>query len=164
MVADAALALADRRINAGDAIRATRAYQTVLRWQPAGAGSSLRYSRAMQQLSARAPLFATGLLARQQAFQAGIAATRDSEDRQNAWYNLATLFAANNDAPSVERSLRNAIAWAPNWFKPHWTLAQVLETVNRHDEAVTEAAKAAELNAGHDPEVTETLKHLQKLR
>ena len=33
----------------------------------------------------------------------------------------------------VEHALRNAIAWAPNWFRPHWTLAQVL--------ALTDAAK-----------------------
>ena len=117
----------DRRIAAGDATRCGPSLPTVLQWQPAGAGSDLRYSRAMQQLAVRAPLFASSLLARQEAVKAGIAATRTSEDRDNAWYNLATLFAANNDAASVERSLRNAIAWAPNWFKPHWTLAQLLE-------------------------------------
>jgi O-antigen ligase len=163
LVADSALALADRRIESGDATGAAQAHRTVLRWQLAGAGSDLRYSRAMQQLSVRAPLFATSLMARQEAIQAGIAATRTSEDRQNAWYNLATLFAANNDAVSVERSLRNAIAWAPNWFKPHWTLARLLQATNRHGQALVEAAAAAELDAGHDPEVTETWKQLQKL-
>ena len=62
-----------------------------MRWQPAGSGSDLRYSRAMQQLATRAPLFATSLMARQEAIQAGVAATRTAEDRANAWYNLATL-------------------------------------------------------------------------
>jgi O-antigen ligase len=161
--ADAALALAERRIEAGDAARAAQAYRVVLQWQPAGAGSDLRYSRAMQQLS-RAPLFATSLLARQEAIKAGIAATRTAEDRENAWYNLATILAASNDAVSVERSLRNAIAWAPNWFKPHWTLAQVLELENRHDQALSEAAEAADLDGGHDAEVTETWKRLQAIQ
>lgn len=161
VAADAALARVDRHIQSGDAAGAAQAYQMVLRFEPAGDGSSLRYSRAMQQLSARVPLFATTLLARQEAFQSGIAATRDSEDRQNAWYNLATLFAANNDASSVERSLRNAIAWAPNWFKPHWTLAQLLQALNQHDQALAEAAIAVKLDAGHDPEVTEALRQLQ---
>jgi Tfp pilus assembly protein PilF len=118
----------------------------------------------MQQLAVHAPLFASSLMARQEAIKAGIAATRTSEDRENAWYNLATLFAANNDAASVERSLRNAIAWAPNWFKPHWTLAQLLELGNRHNQALAEAAKALQLDAGHDPEVTETWKQLQKIQ
>ena len=163
LVADAALALADRRIEAGDATGAAQSYRTVLRWQPPGAGSDLRYSRAMQQLAVRAPLFASSLMARQEALKAGIAATRTSEDRENAWYNLATLFAAANDPPSVEHSLRNAIAWAPNWFKPHWTLAQLLQLENRHTQALSEAAQAAQLDAGHDPEVTETWRHLESI-
>jgi O-antigen ligase len=160
VAADAALAQVDRRIAAGDAAGAARAYRMVVRFQPAGAGSDLRYSRAMQQLAARAPLFETTMLARQEAMQAGIAATQTSEDRHNAWYNLATLFAADNNPTAVERSLRNAIAWAPNWFKPHWTLAQVLELTSRHSEAITEAATAVQLNAGHNLEVTQTWKHL----
>jgi O-antigen ligase len=164
LVADAALAVVDRRIEAGDPNGAAEAYRAVLKWQPAGAGSDLRYSRAMQQLAARAPLFASSLMARQEAVKSGVAATRTSENRENAWYNLATLFAASNDAASVERSLRNAMAWAPNWVKPHWTLAQLLELENLHKQALSEAAEAAKLDGGHDPEVTETWKHLQKIQ
>ena len=118
----------------------------------------------MQQLAVRTPLFASSLMARQEAFKAGIEATRISEDRGNAWYNLANLFAAANDPASVEHCLRNAIAWAPNWFKPHWTLAQLLDLENRHNQALSEAAQAVQLDAGHDPEVTETLKHLQSIQ
>jgi hypothetical protein len=163
LAADASLARADRRIATGDAAGAAQSYRSVLRWQPAGSGSDLRYARAMQQLSTHASSLTTSLLARQEAFKAGIDATRTAEDRQNAWYNLATLFAANNDAISVEHSLRNAIAWAPNWFKPHWTLAQVLEATNRHSLALKEAAMAADLDNGHDPEVAETLKKLENV-
>jgi O-antigen ligase len=164
VVADAALAIADRRIEAGDATGAAQAYRTILHWQPSGAGSDLRYSRAMQQLAGRAPLFASSLMARQEALKAAIDATRTSEDRANAWYNLANLFAATNDPASVEHSLRNAIAWAPNWFKPHWTLAQLLGLENRRNQALSEAAQAAQLDAGHDPEVMETWKHLQSIQ
>lgn len=164
IVADAALANVDHRIAAGDATGAANAYRTVLRWQPAGSGSDLRYSRAMQQLASRAPLFATSMMAHQAAIQAGVAATRTAEDRANAWYNLATLLAANNEAVSVEQSLRNAIAWAPNWFKPHWTLAQLLELTNRPQQALTEAAEAVNLDAGHDPEVTATWQHIRNIQ
>jgi hypothetical protein len=38
------------------------------------------------------------------------------------------------------------------WFKPHWALAQVLRLTGRLDEAGREAARAAELDAGKDPE------------
>ena len=162
LIADSALAISERRIAAGDAAGAAQAYQTVLRFEPAGSGSDLRYSREMQQLSARSPLFADSMLARQEALKAAIAATRTAEDRQNAWYNLAELLAATNDAPSVEHSLRNAIAWAPNWFKPHWTLAQLLEVTHHRDLALVEAAAAVERDAGRDLEVTETWRHLLK--
>ncbi|HLK17988.1 MAG TPA: O-antigen ligase family protein [Bryobacteraceae bacterium] len=164
VVADAALATVDRRIASADAAGAAAAYQTVLRWQPAGSGSDLRYSRAMQNLALRSPLFATSLKARQEAVQAGIRATNFAEDRANAWYNLANLLAAGNDPVSVERSLRNAIAWSPNWFKPHWTLAQLLELTNRPEDALAEATEAVNLDANHDPEVTATWKRIRNIR
>ena len=94
--------------------------------------------------------------------EAGIRATSTAEDRQNAWFNLATLFAAENNVTATERSLRNAIAWSPNWFKPHWSLAQLLEMTNRHSEALLEAQSAFERNGGHDPEVGETLRKLEQ--
>jgi tetratricopeptide (TPR) repeat protein len=162
LVADRALAAANQRIESADALGAAKEYLAVLRWEPAGAGADLNYSRAMAQLATRSPIFATRLQATQQATEAAIRATRTAEDRQNAWYNLATLLASQNDAAGVERSLRNAIAWAPNWFKPHWALAQLLEATHRRDEALTEARSALDLDGGRDPEVSETWKKLQR--
>jgi tetratricopeptide (TPR) repeat protein len=160
LVADHALAVAEQRIAAGDANGAASAYRSALGWQTPGAGDDLAYSRTMQQLAASSPIFATKLLANQQALESAIRAVANAEDRQNAWYNLATLLAIQNDAAGVERSLRNAIAWAPNWFKPHWTLAQFLELTNRHAEALSEARTAVECDGNKDPEVTETWKKL----
>jgi hypothetical protein len=162
LVADRSLAVVNQRIESGDAVGAAREYLTVLRWEPPGAGADLNYSRAMTQLAAGTPIFATRLQATQQALDAGIRATRTAEDRQNAWYNLATLLAGQNDAAGVERSLHNAIAWSPNWFKPHWALAQLLEATHRHREALTEARLALGLDGGRDPEVAETWKKLQQ--
>jgi len=162
LIADVSLAMADRRIQSEDARGAAQAYRVELRWQSAGTGSDLNYSRAMQQLASHSQDFATQLQARQQAMEAGIRATSTAEDRQNAWFNLAMLFAAENNVAATERSLRNAIAWAPNWFKPHWSLAQLLEMTNRHSEALLEAQAAVERNGGHDTEVTETLRKLER--
>ena len=162
LVADRALAVVNQRIESGDAVGAAQKYLTVLRWGLPGAGADLNYSRAMGQLAARTPIFATRLQATQQALDAAIRATRTAEDRQNAWYNLATLLAGQNDAAGVERSLQNAIAWSPNWFKPHWALAQLLEAAHRHGEAVKEARLAWDLDGGRDPEVMETWKKLQQ--
>ncbi len=161
LMADRSLAITNERIQSGDALGAAKEYSTVLAWQVKGAGSDLSYSRNMAKLAARTPIFENRVQAAQQAMDAAIRATRTAEDRQNAWYNLATLLAGQGDATGVERALRNAIAWAPNWFKPHWTLAQLLEATNRHGQALTEARIALDLDGGHDAAVAETWQKLQ---
>jgi tetratricopeptide (TPR) repeat protein len=162
LVADRALAVANGRIESGDASAAAREYLVVLRWEPSGAGADLNYSRAMAQLAARAPVLSTRVQAAQQALEAAIRATQTAEDRQNAWYNLARLLAGQNNPVGVERALRNAIAWAPNWFKPHWVLAQLLESTGLHQQALAEAEIAFDLDHARDPEVSETWRKLQR--
>jgi len=159
-VADRSMALAERRIESGDVAGASVAYRTVQRWEPAGGASDLRYSRAMTRLASTTPVFATSIAAAAEATEAGVRATKTAEDRQNAWYNLATIDALRNDPRGVENGLRNAIKCAPNWFKPHWTLSQVLELTGRHAEARREATIALELDGGHDPEVAATSKKI----
>ena len=161
IVADRAFAIVQQRIAMGDVTGASEAYRVVLRWQLLGASSDLNYSRAMQQAAVRTPIFTMRLLARQQALEAGIRAVSNAEDRQNAWYNLAALLAQGGDAAGTEQALRNAIAWAPNWFKPHWALAKLLALSGHTDQALVEARVAFERDGGHDPEVAETWKQLQ---
>jgi len=115
----------------------------------------------MATLATRSTNFKSRLDAFDQAFQSGVRATQDSEQRQNAWYNLAELFASRNDVAGTERSLRNAIAWSPNWFKPHWVLAKLLQAQQRRQEALFEAQAAVERDGGRDSEVSETLNRLQ---
>jgi O-antigen ligase len=162
LAADRVLAVAYHRIESGDASGAAKEYQRVLRWELPGSGADLNYSRAMAELAARTPVLATRVQATQQATEAAIRATRTAEDRYNAWYNLARLLAGQNNLAGVEHSLRNAIAWAPNWFKPHWVLAQLLEATQRHQQALVEAEVAFALDGGRDPEVAETWRKLQQ--
>jgi hypothetical protein len=70
------------------------------------------------------------------------------------------LRAQANDARGVEQALRGAIAATPNWFKPHWTLAQLLAIAGRRREAIEEAQIAQKCDGGHDPEVEATLRKL----
>jgi O-antigen ligase len=161
LVSDAALALAWRRIALGDIGGASSAYRIVLRWKPAGTSSDLSYSRAMQQAAEGTPIFTARLQARQQALDAGVRAVSDAEDRQNAWYNLAMLLAEQNDGAGAERSLRNAIAWAPSWFKPHWALARLLAVSGHGDAAIAEARIALECDGGRDQEVRDTWNLMQ---
>jgi O-antigen ligase len=161
VMADRALASTQHHLASSDASGAALAYRSVLRWQPPGAGADLKYSLAMQQLAARTPILAARLVASQQALEAAVHAVSTAEDRQNAWYNLSMLLAGDNDVAGTERSLRNAIACAPNWFKPHWALAQLLELTNRRAEALVEAQAALERDGGRDPEVAETWTRLR---
>ena len=83
-------------------------------------------------------------------FEAAAAAQRatGSDDAQNAWYTVAWLHAREGDMPRTEQSLRAAIRSAPNWYKPHWMLAEVLHSQGRTAEARAEAERAAYLSAG----------------
>jgi len=53
-----------------------------------------------------------------------------------------------------------AIASSPNWFKPHWMLAQVLTAKDRREQALAEAQLATDLDGGRNPEVTQVLRGL----
>jgi Tfp pilus assembly protein PilF len=88
-------------------------------------------------------------------------ATQTTEAAFNAYYNLAAFYARKNDFMHTEESLRAAISFAPNWFKTHWMLAQVLQAASRLKEAEMEAALAVELDGGKHPEVTGTLDRIR---
>jgi O-antigen ligase len=153
ILADRAMALAEQYAMSGDVAGASKEYRIVRKWQPSAGDSDLNYSRAMTRLATVSPVFATSVAAAQQASDAAIRAVGTAEDRQNACFNLAMIAARRNDREGVENALRHAIGCAPNWFKPHWTLAQLLELTGRHAAARHEAEAALVLDGGHDPEV-----------
>jgi tetratricopeptide (TPR) repeat protein len=153
------LVVADRHLdsvrsgfNEGSPEQARAAYEKCLRWALPGGSPDLYYSRRAA---------AAGRLS--EALIAGERATKTSEDPQNAWYGLAAIQAALEDAGGVERSLRSAIRLSPNWYKPRWTLAQLLAKLGRTDEARREAAISADLAGAKHPEVVETLTLIQAM-
>jgi O-antigen ligase len=150
--ADHELALAKRYLDQGDVAHAAAAYQSFEKGRLPGMSSALWYSRALLALASQSPKRETRVAAVQEARTAAIQATQTADDTFNAWYNLAVFCGSLNDAACVEHSLRQAIAANPMWFKPHWALAQVLRLTGRLDEAGREAARAAELDGGKDPE------------
>jgi Tfp pilus assembly protein PilF len=100
------------------------------------------------------------MAAAQQALAAAVRASRNAEEPQNAWLNLAVFYGRQNDLTHAEQSLRAAISCAPNWFKPHWLLALVLRMTGRLQEARTEALLAADMDGGKDREVARTAKEI----
>ncbi len=155
--ADYAMANVQRDLDAGNLDRAIAGYQG------AGYGSALFYSRRMALFARNSNKILERLRASQQATVAAADAVREADDRQNAYYNAAEVSALNNDAAGVEQNLRAAISAAPNWFKPHWVLAQFLAQRGKLDEAETEAGYAVERDGGKNPEVTRTLDDIRRM-
>jgi len=117
----------------------------------------LWYSRILTAFVGRAPTVQLRVQAQQQAITVGERATRTAEAPFNAWYSLSALRASQNDAAGTELCLRSAIAAHPNWFKPHWILAQVLLAEGRKEDARREALIAVDLDGGKHTEVERTL-------
>jgi O-antigen ligase len=136
-------------------------YQQVERWRPPGMRTDLWYSRAIARAARKSPNPADASLALQQGLEAAKRAVENAEERENAWLNLAVFYGRQNDYPHTEQSLRAAIECAPNSYKPHWLLAEVLWTGKRLGEASVEAERAADLNGGKNPEVARTLTQIR---
>ena len=154
---DFLLGAARRALDRGDVDAAARLVNRARQWN---ASSDLYFSRRFLMLPTNDP--AVRFRAWRYAMSAAARAPQTVDDPQNALLNLAALYARANDAAAVERSLREAIAISPNWFKPHWLLAQVLARDGRMAEAEMEAQVAVDRNGGKDPEVTHTFEQLRR--
>jgi O-antigen ligase len=154
--ADALLARVARLIQVGETGEAATVYEQVERWSPPGMRTALWYSRAMVAAAGHGGTLSDRTAAFRQGLEAAFRAAQSAEDRENAWLNLAVLYGRQNDVAHAVDSLRSAIACAPNWYKPHWLLSQVLWVEGKNAEACTEAALAADRNGGQNPEVART--------
>lgn len=163
-VSDFHLGQTKRLLNAGRIQEAMAAYERGRRWQLPGVTADLWYSRALAEAAGRTGDLAVRLEAARRALEAARRAPAHTEDPANAFYNLAAFSAATNDSEATIAHLRRAIQSAPQWFKPHWMLAQVLALAGRWEEAEAEAARAAELDGGKHPEVRATLEQIRARR
>jgi len=139
---DLLLGSARRALDRGDVESAAQLVDRAGDWH---ASADFYFSRRFLQEKAAAP-----------AMQAAVNAAKTADDPQNALVNLAAFRATVDDAAGVEKNLRDAVSAAPNWYKPHWLLAQVLEKEGRMTEAAAEAQAAFNRDGGKNPEVTAT--------
>ena len=151
---DHALLLTQRAIAADDVLSAVAHYSR------SHNADDLWYSRSMAAFAGKAPNVPLRLQAMQQAIAAGERATRTADAPFSAWYSLSELRASQNDAAGTEFCLRSAIEAHPNWFKPHWILAEVLHAEGRNGEARREALIAADLDDRKHPEVARALQEI----
>jgi hypothetical protein len=147
-------------------LEGARIEDAVLRYRRATSASlpgfvpDLYASRSFAKLGLENGPPLTRALAWQTALEAGRRAVQTSEDRQNAFFSLAQLCARQDDIAGTEDNLRRAVQAAPNWFKPHWILAELLLRTGRMPEAREQARLAWILDAGKDPEVVHTWQEL----
>ncbi len=132
---DAALATVQRQLDANHPREAAESYRQALALPPAGLSADLYFSRRFAAAAIAATDFSDKLYDSQIAAGANTLATHLPENQANAWYNLSVLAAGRRDPAGVELCLRNAIAAAPVWYKPHWTLARLLAGQGRVAEA-----------------------------
>ena len=157
---DLTLEQAKRDLDAGHIEESVAAYIRSQRLHPSGSSDDLYFSRVLLAASQNASNPARARMEFQQAFIIARRAAQTSEEQQNAWYNLAWFYAAQNDAAGMAACLRRSVDASPNWFKSHWALAQTLLFVGRRTEALAEARRAAELDGGKDPEIASFLQSL----
>ncbi|MCC6390491.1 MAG: O-antigen ligase family protein [Bryobacterales bacterium] len=160
--ADVLLACVKTRLEANDVMGAASLYESSRRWQPPGVNSDLYYSRNMSAIGRKQRNLMPAVKAFQEAVQAGIRSAQLGEEKQISYYHLASVYAQVNDSRDAERNLRSAIAYAPNWFKPRWMLARLLEAGGRHAEALNAAKEAVDREGGKHAEVRETLEQIRK--
>ena len=161
--ADHALERTSLLVETSDLRATTAEYESYWYWHLPGADADLWYSRTWMQIARRILNPSVGSQAMSIAAQAAQRATRTAEEPFAAWYNLAQIASQREDYATTDSSLRQAIQAHPNWFKPHWMLAQELSLMERYREAEQQAALAAELDAGHHPEVAQTLREIRAL-
>jgi O-antigen ligase len=157
--ADRALGRVARDLRSASVESAVADYHAALQWSPPGFGSDLWYSRSLLLVAERQGKLPAVL---KDAEEAAKRATETAEDRHNAYYHSALIYAGQYDFAHAETELRNAIAWDPVWFKPYWLLAQVLAAGKRLPEALQCAEQAAYLSGGRKPEVDQYLSDLRR--
>ena len=162
-VADRSLASANYALDHGDLDTAMSSYNRASEWSPAGSSADVYYSRRLADFASRT----SDLRLRAQALRAGytaaLNATRTSEQRSNAWYNMAVFLSTTGSPSDVEHALQESIAAAPNWYQPHWKLAQLYQAESRLEDARREAETAFSCN-GRSPEILSTLENIRAVQ
>ena len=93
ILSDVFLARAKSDLKAGRITGAIAAYAKSQHWHTAGSSDDLYFSRALAAASRSAS---------PQAFAIAKRAVKTSEERQNAWYNLAGFYSTRNDLAGIE--------------------------------------------------------------
>jgi O-antigen ligase len=96
------------------------------------------------------------------AKRASADAERGTEESFYAYYQSAVLAMISGDFGETETKLRQSIALAPRWYRPHAMLASVLMEQGRTEESEHEAKLALEYAGSHQDEIRLALKKISE--
>lgn len=141
---------ADLRVSTGvpnnDFTAATDAFRVSMSWSFGLPGYDLYLSREMALLARARNGTPDAAQAWTLAATAANAAEQHSEERFSAAFQASVLALASSDLPRAEQESRKAIALAPNWYKPHLLLAQLLQAAGKPADAAAEQELGLSLN------------------
>ena len=140
----------------GDVGEMARAFEAIASMSFPGTGDDLWASREFAE-AARSGSAAVAGPAWKMAAAASARAERSGDNVADAAYQSALLALAANDPAQGERKLRQSIEAAPNWYKPHLLMAQLLRFTGRQELAAAESQRALELSGSLRPEVEKAL-------
>jgi hypothetical protein len=133
-------------VSGNDYAAATSAFRTSLSWSFSLPGYELYLSREMALLARSRNGTPDAAEAWSLAATAAHAAEQRGEERFSAAFQASVLALASSDLPLAEHEARTAIALAPNWYKPHLLLAQLLQASGKPDDAAAEQRIGLSLN------------------
>jgi hypothetical protein len=146
-VPDAGYARMAEAVSRGDRARVEDIYRSALRWTIGipFPGYELYASRELAIMARSLGNSAEGRKLWVVSAEAAASAERGGEEGASAAYQAAALAIANGNLPGAESETRKAIALAPNWYKPHLFLAQILSAYGKNAEAAQEQQRGINL-------------------
>jgi hypothetical protein len=160
-VSDFRLATALRTLSAGKLEESVRAWNSARDWAPPGFNSSLWFSMTLFEVSRQRNQVRVMLPA---ILRAAEDACRHAEDRHNACYHLAMLWAHQGEPSRAIALLRESSAMAPTWYVPYWSMALVYQTEGDLPAAKIMAARAINVGGKHRAEISQWLESIQAAR
>jgi O-antigen ligase len=137
-VEDRAYAQLQDGVDGRNFAQASNAYAVATDFSVGTPGYELWSSREFATLGRSLGNSPEGTDAWRKAREAAALAEKKSEEHFSAAYQSSVLAVAAGDLTRAESKAREAIAMAPNWYKPHLLLGQILQAMGRNAEAAKE--------------------------
>jgi len=144
-VQDRSYALLQDAVDERNLVAASNAFSVATGFPPGLPGYELWSSREFASLGRPAKNSPAIPEAWAKAAEAADLAEKQGEEPFTAAYQVSVLAVASGDLARAETAARETIRLAPNWYKPHLLLGQILQAAGRGEEAMREFQQSRNL-------------------